>query len=179
VIRARSSPVAAWLGVLLVTGCAGPQPSAPADPERARLEATLADLYAAFDFDPQGQPDWERLRELCHPQALFVPPLRSGGEPRPIGLEAWLAEFRDWVEHSPETGTGFHERIVRLRLEHFGAVAHAFVTFEGFVPGDGRAVTVGVDSLQLVRDGEQWRVVSFSTQYVGEQSPLPPQFERR
>ena len=49
--------------------------------------------------------------------------------------------------------------------------------FEGFVPGDGRTKTRGLDSIQLVLDGERWRVVSLMTQYAGAESPVPARFE--
>ena len=48
-----------------------------------------------------------------------------------------------------------------------------FVVFEGFVPADGGAVTRGLDSIQLVRTEEGWRLVSFTTQYENEDLRLP------
>ena len=85
--------------------------------------------------------------------------------------------FRAWILTSPQRENGFHERSVHVRADVFGKVAHAYVVFEGFAPGDGRTKTRGLDSIQLVLDGEQWRVVSFMTQFADAENVVPPRFE--
>ena len=78
----------------------------------------------------------------------------------------------------PVPGDVGHQSVVQIRiLLH----PHAFVAFEGFHPGDGPegpAVTRGLDSLQLVRTAEGWRLASFTTQYEGDGLELPARFLR-
>jgi len=161
---------------------AGPRDAVPDAPDAvAEVRATLDELYAAFCFDAGAEPDWETLRRIFLDGAAFVPPLGADGagpEPAAAGAESFLADFRSYALAEPHRSTGFHERIVGARVDAFGGVAHAFVAFEGFVPGDGRAVTRGLDSIQLVHDGARWRLVSFATRYEDDGLVLPERFLR-
>jgi hypothetical protein len=153
------------------------QPKATDEAAIARdIRATLDALYQAFSFDAGGAPDWEGLRKLFLPGASFVDPVKPGTPPQAVGAEEFLAKFRSWVETNPKAKAGFRERIVAVRLDHFGHVAHAYVTFEGYVPAVGTAETHGLDSIQLVLDGGDWKVASFTTQYESPELPLPDRF---
>jgi len=95
----------------------------------------------------------------------------TGGEAGPTVRPSTAEELDDAVR-----STGLHERILNARVDVFGGVAHAFVAFEGFVPGTGEFRSRGLDSIQLLRDRGRWRVVSFTTQYASDASPLPARF---
>ena len=155
-----------------------PNQAKPADDAAAvrDIRATLDALYEAFSFDAGGAPDWEGLRKLFLPGASFVDPVKPGTPPRAVGAEEFLAKFRTWVETTEKAKAGFRERIVAVRLDHFGHVAHAYVTFEGYVPGAAAAETRGLDSIQLLLDGGFWKVASFTTQYESPELPMPARF---
>jgi len=162
---------------LCLSGCrATPPGPPPADALRA-IEATVGELYRSFNFDPGGEADWELLRSLVIDGAVFVGPVGKGDSPRAVETDEFIDGFRAWILKTPQRESGFHERPVHLRADVFGKVAHAYVVFEGFVPGDDRTRTRGLDSIQLVLDGERWRVVSFMTQFAGPESPVPARFE--
>jgi hypothetical protein len=164
--------IALWL-----SGCQEARPSpAPADQVRA-IEETIGELYHSFNFDAGGEAEWELLRSLLIDGAAFVVPVGEDQSPRAIRTDEFIDGFRAWILATPERENGFHERVVHVRIDVFGKVAHAFVVFEGFVPGDSKTKTRGLDSIQLVLDGERWRVVSFMTQYASAESPIPERFE--
>lgn len=165
---------------LLLLGLAACSTSAAGPPviEIAAIDGTLEELYRSFCFDAGGQPDWDGMRSLFADGASFVAPVREGDTPRAVGADEFLRDFRAWIAGSEIGGTGRHERIVRTRIDLFGEIAHAYVTFEGRVPASGKVVTRGLDSIQLVKDRERWLVASFSTQYESEDAPLPARFER-
>lgn len=140
------------------------------------LRETIEELYEAFGFDAGGEPDWEAQRAIYLDGASFVAPAREGLRPKGVDAESFLSDFREFVLEGPYAKTGFHERIVGLRLDTFGGIAHAFVAFEGFRPGDAVTVSRGLDSLQFVRDGSRWCLVSFTTQYEGPMTPMPGRF---
>ncbi|MEM7309183.1 MAG: hypothetical protein AAF682_21035 [Planctomycetota bacterium] len=162
--------VLAPLGGCRATG-PGPVPVAAAAAEDA-----LVELYRAFCFDAGREPDWDAMRALFAEGAAFVAPIAPGATPRAVDATRFLADFRAYVRRPPYSETGLHERITHVRLDVYGAIAHAYVTFEGFVPGEAAARTRGVDSIQLVRAGERWLLASFTTQYEDEQHPLPARF---
>ena len=152
-----------WPLLLLLVACR-------AAPPNDDVRTAIDDLYAAFDWDPGGEPDWAAQRALYLDGAVFV----SGG--RAQDTEAFLATFAEWVRTGEFAESGLHERILSVRLDHFGGVAHAWVSFEGHLPGEAEARTRGLDSLQFVRTPDGWRLASFTTQYEGEGLELPARF---
>jgi hypothetical protein len=164
---------------LLLTACRAPRATPPPEaPDVASIRATVTELYAAFCFDAHAEPDWAGQRRLTLQGARFVAPIRPGATPVVEDTETFLAGFRESVVDGPFTSTGLHERIIGLRIDTFGAIAHALVAFEGFRPGEEEAATRGLDSLQLVRDGDRWRLVSFTTQYERDDLALPARYVR-
>jgi hypothetical protein len=158
----------------LVLFASGPAAAAE-DPAERDIRAVLDALYVSFSFDAGGQPDWAAMQALLLPGAVFVDPVKPGVPPRGKSADEFLADFRSWVETDPKLKNGFRERIVAVHGDHFGHVAHAFVTFEGYVPGPNpaKAETRGVDSIQLVKVGSAWKVASFATQYEEPGLPVP------
>jgi hypothetical protein len=154
----------AVIGVLGLAACRTSAPEPPPEEVRA-IHGTLEALYTSFCFDAGGEADWDGMQALFLEGAAFVAPLGGQETPRAVGADEFVRDFKTWIESSDEGRTGFHERIVHTRVDVFGRVAHALVTFEGFVPPDGVTATQGVDSIQLIEDGGRWRVASFTTHY--------------
>ena len=160
-----------------LSGCQAASPSPPPADALCAIEATISEFYRSFNFDPGGEADWESLRSLLVDGAVFVASVGEEQSPRAVGTDEFIDDFRAWILQTPQRENGFHERLVNARIDAFGKVAHAYVVFEGFVPGDGGTRTRGLDSIQLVLDGERWRVVSFMTQFASAESPVPVRFE--
>lgn len=181
--RNISMPVKAlWLAALTLfstlSACATMQNgSAAAQPlaDEVAVSTTLDTLYRAFCFDAHAEPDWETQRGLFAEGAAFAAPFGSGDTPRAVNAEQFITDFRKHVQTSPRGKTGYHESIVHAQIQVFGTIAHAFVVFDGFVPGDAPDAR-GVDSIQLVRGPEGWMVASFTTQYESADTPLPKSF---
>lgn len=167
-----------WLGLaVLLLGCRSNSADLSAEKsDVVALRATLDELYRAFCFDAGGQADWNAMVQLFAEGAAFVAPVVEGRAPKAVGTEQFLHEFKEYVASDAVRSTGLHERILNVRLDVYGCIAHAFVAFEGFEPGSARILTRGLDSLQLVRDGEHWKVASFTTQYESEKDPFPGRF---
>ena len=173
----RTAPLLSVLVALAAFGCQTPA-APPASHELAGIHQLLDALYESFCFEVGGEADWEGMRVLFAEGAAFVAPITDAAPPRAVGAETFLADFRAWSTGTAVSTTGLHERIVHARVDVFGAIAHAYVTFEGFVPPDGPATTRGVDSIQLVRDGGRWLVASFTSQFENAELPLPARFLR-
>jgi len=152
------------------TGSTAERVQHPAEPEALVF---IESLYESFDFDRGAEPDWESMRALFAEGATFVAPFAQGDVPRAVGEEAFLDDFRTWVQSEEMQSTGLHEHVLQTRVETFGVIAHAWVSFEGLLPETGEQRSVGVDSLQLVLAPEGWRLASFTTQYTREGLPLP------
>ena len=160
--------------LLALVGCratAPPSPEAPS-PEHAQLRQTIDALYVAFGFDAGGEPDWSTQERIYMQGATFVAPIRRGRTPVGVDTATFIDDFRAFARTGSYAGSGLYERILQTHIGVCGGVAHAFVLFEGHLPGEADARTRGMDSLQFVRDGEDWRLVSFTTQYESADTPL-------
>jgi hypothetical protein len=145
-------------------------------PTQRAIRRTLDTLYAAFSFEAGSAPAWDTMRTLVLPGAAFVDPVATGVAPHAVPLDTFVTHFRAWVEGTPKGKAGFRERIMTARIDAYGHIAHAFVTFEGAVPGRVVADERGVDSIELVRVGADWKVASFTTQYETPGVSLPARF---
>jgi hypothetical protein len=150
---------------------AAPAPPAAKPADVASIDAILDALYAVISGNA-GQPrDWNRMRSLFHPGARLIPtrPTQGGGaEARVMTLEQWIAGAEGYFKE-----TGFHEREIGRRVEQYGNVAHAFSAYESLrAPGEAPFAR-GVNSIQLLKDGGRWWVVSIFWDSEREGNPVP------
>jgi len=168
----------AALGAL---GCAAPSPSVSrsgavgTETAHPALTALITDLYVAFSFDANGEADWDAQRAVFAEGATFFSPIAPGGQPVGVDGETFLRDFKAFIATSPLGKTGYHERVIHTRIDRFGTIAHAWVTFEAFVPGE-EPDRRGVDSIEFMLDGDAWKLVSFTTQYESNELSLPTRF---
>ena len=163
----------------LFSGCRSYVPAtAAAEIESLELKAieyTLDRLYGAFCFDAGGEPDWDTIRELSAQGATYFAPISPGTDPRGVSSESFIADFRGYAESL--STTGLHETVRRTRIDVYGTIAHAYVAFDAFVPGQEEEARSGLDSIQLVLSSKGWRVASFTTQWETETLSLPERFQ--
>ena len=178
----RRLPLLLLLLLLLLPAgaCRTAETAAPTAPAPTARDPALLDmldaLYRSFCFDAGAEPDWSAMERMFAPGAAFVAPIAAGRAPKAIGAEEFLRDFKAYVLSPSMRSSGLHERILHVRADTCGAIAHAWVTFEGFLPGSGARHSQGVDSLQLVRDGGAWKLVGFTTHYATKDAPLPASF---
>jgi hypothetical protein len=125
--------------------------------EPAELEALMRVFYEVISFDDGGAPNWERMASLFSPHARIT-------RLTPEGVDYMdLSSFRNMAEELIEVGafTSFHEREVARRTHRFGDVLHVASAYETRIAPDARDfIERGVNSLQWIREGGGWKIVS-------------------
>ncbi len=101
---------------------------------------------------------------------------RAGEERRIIDLEGFFADFREFLAMPGVRQGGFTETIAHRRTDRFGDIAHCYLHFEAKLGGDPRPAAHGLDSIQLVRVGKDWRVASITTEFERPDRRLPARF---
>ena len=150
-------------------------PAKPADV--ATPDAIIGAVYASIS-GPAGQPrNWARFRSLLIPGARLIPSARrTPGTTTPV---VWTAE-----EYIAAAGPGLErqgvfEREIHRTTEAFGAVLHAFSTYDSKRAPDGEPFARGINSFQLYGDGTRWWIVTIFWDAETSDKPIPAKYLSR
>ncbi len=157
------------------------QPDALPEPPPPRLEdvSSIDGIMKAFyesTAGPAGQArDWDRLRSICGSETRFLA-ARPGAEGRSV---IFSLTVEDYIMHNRryfEKG-GFFETEAARRVETFGNIAQVWSTFESRRVQDApEPYARGIYSLQLLKDGDRWWILSVLWDHERPESPLPDKY---
>lgn len=138
------------------------------------IDAIMAALYSIPAGDP-GQPrDWDRYRSLFSPDARMIP---ARGNPQG-GAMAMFVTITDYISLNKsyfEKG-GFRDKEVSRRVDTFGHIAQVWSVFESrHHENDPEPYTRGINSVQLLKDGDRWWVVNVFWDFEGPDAVIPPE----
>jgi hypothetical protein len=151
---------------------AGTPTAKPADV--ATPDAIIAATYASIS-GPAGQPrDWARFRSLLIPGARLVPSMRR--TPDATTPVVWSAEEYIATAGAGLEKQGFFEREIHRTTDAFGAVLHAFSTYDSKRTPDGQPFARGINSFQLYNDGARWWIVTIFWDAETPSKPIPPKY---
>ena len=115
------------------------------------------------------------MRSLYIPGARLIPTgqRREGGfASRVLDVEGYITSSGNFLETN-----GFFEREIARRTEQFGQIAHVFSTYEARRgTADSRPFMRGINSIQLMNDGQRWWIVTVFWQAESESNPLPAKY---
>jgi hypothetical protein len=148
-------------------------PARPAD-----VTSPDAIIKAVYDVisGPAGQKrDWDRMRSLFVPNARLMPaiPRPGGGSAvRVLSVDDYIAGAGPGLERN-----GFFETEIKRVSESYGNVMHLFSTYESRrLASDEKPFARGINSFQLLKDGERWWVVSIYWQQETPELPIPAKY---
>jgi hypothetical protein len=154
---------------------APPASSRPANPADVNsVDAILGALYGSVS-GPPGPRDWDRVRSIFAPGAWVAPvEHRPGG-----GATARIMSLEAFIERSSRNVSreGFYEKEIARRSDAFGSIVHVFSTYEArHSPDEARPFRRGINSIQLLKDGDRYWVVSIYWDTEREGTPIPDQY---
>jgi len=125
--------------------------------DTSEVDSLMSVFYQVISFEDGDAPDWERMAALFSAHARIT-------RITPQGIDYLdLSSFRLMAEELIEVGafTSFFECEVARRLDRFGDVLHIASAYETRVsPTALDYVERGINSLQLVREGGKWKILS-------------------
>ena len=168
------------LAALLLTAAVSAQE--PAKPPAARpsdvasIDAIIAAVYDVIS-GPAGQKrDWDRMRSLFVPGARLIP-----ASPTPEGgTAARVLDVDGYIERAgPALERGFFESEISRKVDVFDNIAHVFSTYESrHGKADPQPFARGINSFQLMKDGDRWWIVTIYWEGERPGHPIPPQYLR-
>ena len=150
-----------------------PPAAAPADVES--IDAIVRAVYDVIS-GPAGEPrDWDRWRSLFLPEARLISVgVSQDGESayRVITPEEYVQRAGPSLERN-----GFFEEEIGRTQEAFGPVAHLFSAYQSKrALSDPEPFARGINSFQLLHDGDRWWVVTVYWTQERPDLPIPPRY---
>ena len=123
------------------------------------IDGIIRAMYESISGKAGEPRQWERDRALHHPKALLVPARQAPGGPAAgvMDLDGFVASRGPFLH-----ANDFYEVEIGRREFRFGAIAHVLSSYEArTAPAPaGKVLRKGVNSIQLLNDGERWWILS-------------------
>jgi len=157
------------LVLLLTLACLAPV-AKPADTDS--VDTVIRAVYDVIS-GPAGTRDWARFRSLFAEGARLIP-IRVTAE----GSSANAMTPDDYAQRAGASfeKNAFYESEAARRVEAYGNIAHVFSTYESRrAPGE-KPFARGINSFQLVKIGNAWKVMTILWDAERPETPLPEKY---
>jgi hypothetical protein len=152
----------------------------PTPPDAVSVDSIVAALYASVSHGAETEPNWNRMRAICLPVGMFIPPKKPTEDIFTVlDVDAFEERVRKGAAAMKAKGesTAFFEREISRRTDCFGNVCQIFSTYEARrLPSDEKPFVRGINSIQLVRDGARWWIASVVWDTERPDNPIPPDY---
>ena len=138
------------------------------------IDAITAAVYDVISGAAGEKRDWDRFRSLFRPEAKLIPlGVRDGvARSRAMSIDDYVTNVGPQLEQG-----GFFEIETHRVQEQYGHIAHHFSTYESRRNADDPEPFMrGINSFQLMNDGNRWWVVNIFWQGETPEFPIPAKY---
>lgn len=139
------------------------------------IDSTLETLYSVISGEKGEERNWELFKYLFHKDAKLIP---SGKNPEGLSVarfmkpEGYISSSGKWLVEN-----GFYEIEIHRETDTFGQIAQVFSTYESYRSKlDSKPFMRGINSIQLLNDGQRWWVLNIYWMQENEANPIPAQY---
>lgn len=132
------------------------------------LEGITKQLYKIVSGKAGEQRDWNLMKSLFAPNGSITPVFHT-----PVGAVIKPLSVDDFINLNKRifANADFFETEVKAKVFRFGNSATILSQYESRDRIDGEAYSMGVNSFQLVNDGNRWCVISVT--WDSDKGPMP------
>ncbi len=141
----------------------------------ASMDAILDALYDVISGPKEQARDWHRMRSLFVPGARVIP---THADKQGI-VKADVMSVDEFIAMAGPVlhKEGFYERESHRTVDRYGAIAQVFSTYESrHTSSDADPFQRGINSIQLLFDGQRWWVVTIYWQIEQPELPVPKNY---
>lgn len=178
---------------LLAQAASAPAPARPAGsiashpgwpvakPEDVKSPEAILDAVYSVISGAKGQArDWDRMRSLFVPDARLIPAVAASAANGGAGhSDAVFLTVDGYIERSGArlTSDGFFEHSVNNVWEQFGNIVQVWSTYESrHNLDDKEPFARGINSFQLLKDGDRYWVVNIFWDSESPTKPIPARY---
>lgn len=160
---------------------AAPAAAQVADPaDVASPEAIVEAAYEAIQRAPGEGYDWDRFRSLFLPQATLIPNAEQRGGAFVVHTpDDFIALVDSFTTVGGPADRGFAEEEVHRVVHRYGDVAQVFSTYEKRFWDSDEILGRGINSYQLVFDGDRWWIAGIAWDEEVGAGPIPADYGGR
>lgn len=136
------------------------------------LDSTLETLYAVISGEKGEERNWELFKFLFTSDAKLIP----SGKAKDGIYKARYLSTDDYIETSGKwlIENGFFEKEIHRKTDTFGNITQVFSTYESFKSQkDTTPFMRGINSIQLLNDGERWWIINIYWTQESKGNPIP------
>lgn len=152
-----------------------PEPKIAAAVPACPSTATLDQLITAVDAAVTGPANKDRtcFRALFLPEARLIPiRIAADGKATPV-----ILTVDGWIDAVKKRGTMMlTEKQLKVKTEVWAHEAHLWSTYETKIGADDKPADRGINSIQAIYDGKQWRVIEIVWQAETKSEPVPAEY---
>lgn len=139
------------------------------------VDAILAAFYSVPAGEPGQARDWDRYRSLFSPDARLIP-ARADAKGGAMAMFVTITDYISLNKNYFEKG-GFRDKEVARQVQSYGHIAQVWSTFESRRKADDADPYIrGINSIQLLKDGDRWWIVNVFWDLEDGNAPIPAEF---
>jgi len=139
------------------------------------LDRTIETLYSVISGDKGVERDWNLFKYLFHKDAKLIPTGKTEEgktAARYMTPEDYISSSGKWLFEN-----GFHEVELSRKTQTFGNITQVFSTYESFKnKSDTKPFMRGINSIQLMNDGERWWIINIYWMQESEENRIPEEY---
>ena len=139
------------------------------------LNSTILTLYAVISGEKGQERDWELMKFLFHPEAKLIP---SGKNKEGVYVARYMTPD-DYILSNGQwlVDEGFFEKEIHRSVNTFGNITQVFSTYESYKSeADETPFMRGINSIQLLNDGERWWILNIYWTQESQENPIPKEY---
>ncbi len=139
------------------------------------LNSAILTLYAVISGEKGQERDWELMKFLFHPEAKLIP---SGKNKEGVYVARYMTTD-DYILSNGQwlIDEGFFEKEIHRSVNTFGNITQVFSTYESYKSeADETPFMRGINSIQLLNDGERWWIINIYWTQESQENPIPKEY---
>jgi hypothetical protein len=143
-------------------------------------EAIVSAVYSVISGGKGQARDWDRMRSLFVPDARLIPAVAASSANGGAGhSDVLMLSMDGYIERSGArlTSDGFFERSIHNEMHEFGNIVQVWSTYESrHNLDDAKPFARGINSFQLLKDGDRYWVVNIVWDSETPNKPIPARY---